>query len=132
MKWVRHQPHARMRKPASATVNYHGDVLFNVKAVKQVIKEAEYVEIFFDSNEEKIKLIGFRFFENPTSFSVILKFHNKKRNQAIAKINRKIVEEMGIIKHTAKRFSLEFDSESEVWFIDMEKGKSFSTENYKH
>lgn len=130
MKWTRHQPHARMKKPPSVTVNYHGNILFNVKALRQLIKKSRYAEIFFDSNQEgSTQYIGVRFFTEPTSFSKLLKI---KKCQAILDINRKIAAELGIEKHTAKRFPLEFDAESEVWYINKDNGVLFKTDHYKH
>lgn len=135
MEWTRHQANARMRKPSSATVNFHGDILFNVKAVRQIIKESKHIEIFFSSNTDELKRVGFKFFDKPTGFSNPMKFRgngNKGANQAVASINTKIAVDMGIRNHTAKRFPLEYDKETEVWYIDIEKGEIFSTDNYKH
>lgn len=136
MKWARHQPHARMKTPAQATVNFHGDVLFNVKVVRQIIMESKYVEIFFSSENGILQHIGFRFQGQQTVFSNSLKFRSKTRNQtfsqAAAEISPKIATEIGIKNHTAKRFPLEFDSESEMWFIDVSKGELIDTSNYKH
>lgn len=132
MKWMRHQPHAIVRKPAFVTINFYGDALFSVKTVRQIIKESKYVEIFFNREDSVLRHIGFRFFIQPTRLTNVLRFSNKKRNQAVLKMSRTISSEMGIRRHQAMRFPLEYDTESEIYYISVDKAELIDTSNYKH
>lgn len=128
-KWEKHQFHSSIGNPEFVTVNYHGDILFGVKAKKQIIKNAKFVEIYFHyESDESIKCLGFKFFENETESSKTLKI---KRSQVVVNNGHELAKKIGITNGTAKRFVIKHDDENNIWYIDLSQGQFLDTSNYR-
>jgi hypothetical protein len=134
MGWVKHQPNAIMSKPPMATVNCHGNVIFNAKAFRQLVKEALYFELYLDYDGEKLQRIGFTFLNKKTKDTIALRIAKNAKTsvskQVRAQISPEIACELGIKQEIAKRFVIEYDAEAAIWFINAEQGRVLDTSSY--
>lgn len=128
-KWVKHQVHSSIGAPEFVTVNYHGDILFGVKAKKQIIKDTKFAEIYFHyESNENIKCLGFGFFEYKTESSKIMQI---RKSQVVIRTGHELAKKVGITEGTAKRFVIKHDDENKVWYIDLSQGQFLDTSNYR-
>lgn len=129
LKWVKHQFHSSIGDPEFVTVNYHGNILFGVKAKRRIIKDAKFVEIYFHyESDESVKCLGFEFFKNETESSKTMKI---RKSQVVVNTGHELAKKIGITEGTAKRFVIKHDNENKVWYIDLSQGQFLDTSNYR-
>ena len=134
MKWEKHQPRTRTENPASLTINCEGNMIFNAKAVKEIIKSNKSFELFFNYDDERNLLcVGFKLYGQKGDSRRNLSFRNAngRISQVLIKGSRKVASNLGVKDKTAMRFPISFDQDSKTWFIERAKGHIFSTSNYK-
>lgn len=128
MKWIRHQYHARGARPAEATLNHEGRVIFNIKAFRQIVKNAKYVEIYFGVNEtdRSIERLGFKFLNEKNDASINLRFYRKtakgEYGQVVCSIGYKSARRIGLERGKSMRVPIEYDSSLTMWYVDLQKG----------